>query len=36
MKYFFVEHDSAAQFPGGSLASVQASYDYLRQLLTVA
>jgi sugar phosphate isomerase/epimerase len=36
MKYFFVEHDSAAQFPGGSLASVQASYDYLRQLLTAA
>ena len=36
MKYFFVEHDSAAQYPGGSLASVQASYDYLRQLLTVA
>jgi sugar phosphate isomerase/epimerase len=34
MKYFFVEHDSAAQYPGGSLASVQASYDYLRQLLT--
>ena len=33
MKYFFVEHDTAAQFPGGSLASVQASYDYLRQLL---
>jgi sugar phosphate isomerase/epimerase len=33
MKYFFVEHDSAAQYPGGSLASAQASYDYLRQLL---
>jgi sugar phosphate isomerase/epimerase len=33
MKYFFVEHDNAAQFPGGSLASVQASYEYLRQLL---
>jgi len=33
MKYFFVEHDSAGQYPGGSLASVQASYDYLRQLL---
>ena len=27
------EHDTAAQYPGGSLASVQASYDYLRQLL---
>jgi sugar phosphate isomerase/epimerase len=34
MKYFFVEHDSAAQYPGGSLASAQASYDYLHQLLT--
>jgi len=33
MKYFFVEHDTAAQYPGGSLASVQASHDYLRQLL---
>ena len=33
MKYFFVEHDTAGQYPGGSLASVQASYDYLRQLL---
>ena len=33
MKYFFVEHDTAGQYPGGSLASVQASYDYLRQIL---
>lgn len=33
MKYFFVEHDSAAQYPGGSLASAQASYEYLHQLL---
>ena len=33
MKYFFVEHDTAAQYPGGSLASAQASYEYLRQLL---
>jgi sugar phosphate isomerase/epimerase len=33
MKYFFVEHDTAAQYPGGSIASVQASYDYLRTLL---
>ena len=33
MKYFFVEHDNAAQYQGGSLASVQASYDFLRQLL---
>ena len=36
MKYFFVEHDTAAQYPGGSLASAQASYDYLHQLLTNA
>jgi sugar phosphate isomerase/epimerase len=36
MKWFFVEHDSAAQYPGGSLASAQASYEYLHQLLTVA
>ena len=36
MKYFFVEHDTAAQYPGGSLASAQASYEYLHQLLTVA
>jgi sugar phosphate isomerase/epimerase len=34
MKYFFVEHDSAAQYPGGSLASAQASYEYLHQILT--
>ena len=33
MKHFFVEHDSAAQYPGGSLASIQASYTYLHQLL---
>jgi len=33
MKYFFVEHDTAGQYPGGSLASVQASYEYLRTLL---
>ena len=33
LKHFFVEHDSAAQYPGGSLASVQASYQYLHQLL---
>jgi sugar phosphate isomerase/epimerase len=33
MKHFFVEHDSAAQYPGGSLASAQASYTYLHQLL---
>jgi sugar phosphate isomerase/epimerase len=33
MKYFFVEHDTAAQYSGGSLASIQASYTYLKQLL---
>ena len=33
MKYFFVEHDTAATYPGGSLASIQASYTYLHQLL---
>jgi sugar phosphate isomerase/epimerase len=33
LKHFFVEHDSAAQYPGGSLASVEASYQYLHQLL---
>jgi len=33
MKHFFVEHDSAAQYPGGSLASIQASYTYLKQIL---
>ena len=33
MKHFFVEHDNAAPVPGGSLASIQASYTYLRQIL---
>ena len=33
MRHFFVEHDNAAT-TGGSLASIQASYTYLRQLLT--
>ncbi|MEO6528669.1 MAG: sugar phosphate isomerase/epimerase [Gemmatimonadaceae bacterium] len=33
LKHFFVEHDSAATYPGGSLASIQASHDYLKQLL---
>jgi sugar phosphate isomerase/epimerase len=32
MRHFFVEHDNAAS-TGGSLASIQASYSYLRQLL---
>ena len=33
MKYFFVEHDTAAAYPGGSLASIQASYTYLHAIL---
>jgi sugar phosphate isomerase/epimerase len=33
MKHFFVEHDTAAQYPGGSLASIQASYDGLKQIV---
>jgi sugar phosphate isomerase/epimerase len=33
MRHFFVEHDDAAA-TGGSLASIQTSYTYLRQLLT--
>lgn len=34
MRHFFVEHDTAATMPGGSLASIQASYSYLHQLLS--
>lgn len=33
MKHFFVEDDDAAAASGGSLASIQTSYTYLRQLL---
>jgi sugar phosphate isomerase/epimerase len=33
MKHFFVEHDTAASVPGGSLASIQTSYTNLRQIL---
>jgi sugar phosphate isomerase/epimerase len=33
MRHFFVEDDNAAA-NGGSLASIQASYDHLRRLLT--
>ncbi len=33
MKYFFVEQDGAAQWPGGSLASIATSYQALRRLL---
>jgi sugar phosphate isomerase/epimerase len=33
MRHFFVEHDTAAASPGGSLASIQTSYTYLHDLL---
>jgi sugar phosphate isomerase/epimerase len=33
LKHFFVEHDSAANYAGGSLASIQASYTNLQTLL---
>jgi sugar phosphate isomerase/epimerase len=33
MRHFFVEHNDAAKWPGGSLASVQASFDGLRRVL---
>jgi len=33
LKHFFVEHDSAANYAGGSLASIQASYTNLHTLL---
>jgi hypothetical protein len=31
MKHFFVEHDTAASVPGGSLAGIQTSYTNLRK-----
>ena len=33
LKHFFVEHDTAANYPGGSLASIQASYSNLHGML---
>ncbi|MEO8336220.1 MAG: sugar phosphate isomerase/epimerase [bacterium] len=33
LKHFFVEHDTAANFPGGSIASIQASYNNLHTML---
>jgi sugar phosphate isomerase/epimerase len=33
LEYYFVEHDTAAEWPGGALASVEASYRYLQRLL---
>ena len=32
IQHYFVEHDSAAEYPGGSFASIAASYNYLRDL----
>ena len=34
LRYFFVEHDTAAQYPGGSLASLQASVTNLKRMLS--
>jgi len=34
LTHFFVEHDSAAEWPGGALASVRTSYANLKQLLS--
>ena len=33
LEYYFVEHDQAQSWPGGSLASIEASYQHIRQLL---
>jgi sugar phosphate isomerase/epimerase len=33
MEYFFVEHDGAASWPGGSLAAITVAYENLRRLL---
>ena len=33
LKHVFVEHDSAASYPGGSLASIQASFNNLKAML---
>ena len=33
LRHFFVEHDSAAEYPGGPLASVRTSYAALSRLL---
>lgn len=33
LHYPFVEHDSAASYPGGSVESIRISHDYLEQLL---
>jgi sugar phosphate isomerase/epimerase len=33
VEHLFVEHDNAAEYAGGSLASIATSYRNLRQLL---
>ena len=33
LRHFFVEHDNSSSYPGGSLASIQASYSALRPML---
>jgi sugar phosphate isomerase/epimerase len=33
LRHYFVEHDTAAEYPGGPLASLRASYGALRRLL---
>jgi sugar phosphate isomerase/epimerase len=33
LRYPFVEHDSAASYPGGSVESIRTSFQYLEQLL---
>ncbi|MEP6781539.1 MAG: sugar phosphate isomerase/epimerase [Gemmatimonadaceae bacterium] len=34
MQYFFIEQDGAAQWPGGSMKSIETSYNALKKLLT--
>ena len=33
VRYYIVEHDNAAEYPGGALASVRTSYGNLRRIL---
>lgn len=33
MEYFFIEHDGAASWPGGSMAAITTSYQNLRRVL---
>ena len=32
IKHYIIEHDSAAEYPGGAFASIEASYGYLSKL----